>query len=137
MSIQSHAIKWGGALTVVFGMAAGAQAREELIQAGMGSWYGEEMAIGWRNGEPIFNKTASGDVFYPGGISAAHKTLPLGMCVLAVVKNTGKKLVVEINDRGPYKKGRIIDFSRGAAEELGFKESGEASVELYPAACPK
>lgn len=136
MSMQTQAFKLAGALTIAFGVSAGAQAAQKPIQVGTASWYGEEMAKGKKNGKLRYNKTASGQEFSPNRISAAHKTLPLGSCVLAVVKSTGRKLVVEINDRGPYSKGRIIDFSRKAAEELGFKHKGEAKVALYRVPCP-
>ena len=125
-----------GALTVVFGMSADAEPREglkcnDLEAKGMASWYGEEMAKAVRNGEYIFNPTASGEKFVPGGISAAHKTLPLGTYVRVERLDNGESLIVKINDRGPFAKDRILDLSRGAAEALDMKEDGEKRVAIY------
>jgi rare lipoprotein A len=64
------------------------------------------------------------------GISAAHKTLPFGTVVRVVDLETGRSVVVRINDRGPFVEGRIIDLSRGAAEELGIIDKGIARVGL-------
>ena len=100
------------------------------IRTGKASWYGEEMAVGRKHGKPVFNDTASGEAFSPDIVSAAHKTLPLGTYVKAVTEDD-RELVVKINDRGPYKKGRIIDFSEKAAELLHFRAKGETTVTLY------
>ena len=63
--------------------------------------------------------TANGERFDPHGLSAAHKKLPFGAKVAVVNRRTGKSIVVRINDRGPFIKGRIIDLSKGAARALG------------------
>ena len=89
---------------------------------GYASWYGEELA-----GSP----TAIGEPFNPDGISAAHKTLPLPSYVEVTALDTGRTIVVRVNDRGPFVQGqRIIDLSRGAAEQLGIKEQGHAPVRV-------
>ncbi|PZO82956.1 MAG: septal ring lytic transglycosylase RlpA family lipoprotein [Micavibrio aeruginosavorus] len=133
----------GGKLSRAFALACGmsvagvAQAQEcKLIQTGTASWYGEEMARGKKNGKRHYNKTASGDEFVPGGISAAHKTLRLNSEICVVAHGYNTKTMVEINDRGPFAKGRILDASRGLAERLGFKDDGEAKVSLYANCCP-
>ena len=64
------------------------------------------------------------------GISAAHKTLPFGAIVRFVDLETGRSIVVRINDRGPFVEGRIIDLSKGAAERLGIIERGIVPVGL-------
>ena len=64
------------------------------------------------------------------GVSAAHKTLPFGTIVKVVELETGKSIVVHINDRGPFIEGRIIDLSKGAAEKLGIVEKGITKVGL-------
>ena len=64
------------------------------------------------------------------GISAAHKTLPFGTIVRVVDLETGRSVVVRINDRGPFIEGRIIDLSKGAAERLGIIDKGIAKVGL-------
>lgn len=78
---------------------------------GYASWYGEELA-----GRP----TANGEIFDPAGISAAHKTLPLPSYVEVTALDTGRTILVRVNDRGPMAGDRLIDLSRGAAEQLGL-----------------
>ena len=63
--------------------------------------------------------TANGERYRPRGISAAHKRLPFGTRVAVINRRTGRSIVVRINDRGPFVKGRIIDLSKGAARALG------------------
>jgi len=90
-------------------------------ETGIASWYG-----------PGFdgNLTANGEVYDMNGISAAHKTLPFGTVVRVVDFDTGRSIVVRINDRGPFIEGRIIDLSKGAAEKLGMVERGIIPVGL-------
>lgn len=90
-------------------------------ETGIASWYG-----------PGFdgNYTANGEVYDMYGISAAHKTLPFGTIVRVVEIETGRSIVVRINDRGPFIEGRIIDLSKGAAEKLGIVEKGITKVGL-------
>ena len=90
-------------------------------EIGIASWYG-----------PGFdgNLTANGEVYDMYGISAAHKTLPFGTIVRVVEIETGRSIVVRINDRGPFIEGRIIDLSNGAAEKLGIVEKGITEVGL-------
>jgi rare lipoprotein A len=73
-------------------------------------------------------KTANGEFARPSGLTAAHKTLPLGTRVKVTNKRNGKWVVVRINDRGPYVKGRIIDMTPAGARALGF--SGLTQVEV-------
>jgi rare lipoprotein A len=63
-------------------------------------------------------------------MTAAHRTLPFGTMVRVTNPATGRSVVVRINDRGPFTKGRMIDVSRAAAEELGLIARGHATVEL-------
>ena len=95
----------------------------EYLDAGLASWYGNEMAIGKRNGEYIFNPTASGEKFVPSAMTAAHPKLPFGTMVRVVLDKKGADphgVLVRINDRGPFVHGRIIDLSRGSADALGM-----------------
>ena len=78
---------------------------------GYASWYGDELA-----GRP----TANGETFDPAAISAAHKTLPLPSYVEVTALDTGRTILVRVNDRGPMVGDRLIDLSRGAAEQLGL-----------------
>ena len=73
-------------------------------------------------------KTANGEFAWPGRLTAAHKTLPLGSHVRVTNKKNGKSVVVRINDRGPYVSGRIIDLTPAGARALGF--DGLAPVEV-------
>lgn len=73
-------------------------------------------------------KTASGERANPRGLTAAHRTLPFGSQVKVTNKKNGRSVVVRINDRGPFKRGRIIDLTPAAARQLGF--DGLAPVNL-------
>jgi rare lipoprotein A len=75
-------------------------------------------------------KTASGERYNPSGMTAAHRTLPFGTRVRVTDIRSKRSVVVRINDRGPFIKGRIIDVSRGAANELGLVGRGVAMVDL-------
>jgi rare lipoprotein A len=88
-------------------------------EVGYATWYGNESG----------NKTASGERFQAGWITAAHTTLPLPSYVEVTSLATGKRIIVRVNDRGPFSgHGRIIDLSRGAAEELGIKSTAAVRV---------
>lgn len=76
-------------------------------------------------------KTANGEPFNPGGMTAAHRTLPFGTKVRVVHEGTGREVVVRINDRGPFIRGRVIDLAQGAAQKLGLMASGTAPVAIY------
>jgi rare lipoprotein A len=91
------------------------------VSSGQASWYG-----------PGFygNRTASGEVFRPGTLTAAHRSLPFGTRVKVTNLWNGRSTVVRINDRGPFHGGRIIDLAHGAAQELGLTASGVADVKL-------
>jgi rare lipoprotein A len=75
-------------------------------------------------------KTASGEVFDMYGMTAAHLTLPLGSVVEVTNLENNRKIVVRVNDRGPYVKNRIIDLSYGAAEKLDMIGPGTVKVRI-------
>lgn len=75
-------------------------------------------------------KTASGEKFDPGELTAAHRTLPFGTRLRVTDVTTGRSVTVRINDRGPFIPGRIVDVSRSAAETLGMDRAGLAKVKL-------
>ncbi len=75
-------------------------------------------------------KTSSGEPFDMYAMTAAHKTLPLGVYVKVEHKRSGKEVVVRINDRGPFVGDRIIDLSEGAASRLGMLQEGVAAVRV-------
>lgn len=116
---------------VIFGMfvfaltsCAPYQARRncvDYIASGEASWYGPGF---------VGRKTANGERYNQKGLTAAHPTLPLGTTLRVTNLENGQSVVVRINDRGPYAKGRIIDLSKGAAEKIGMLRKGTASVRI-------
>jgi rare lipoprotein A len=99
------------------------QPKIRLVSTGRASWYGP----GFRG-----RKTASGDIFDDSKLTAAHKTLPLGTIAKVTNLSNGKSVKVEINDRGPYVDGRIVDLSQAAAHALGMVDRGVAHVKIEP-----
>ena len=107
-------------------VATAAVAAEELRaggQTGTASFYGAELA-----GRP----TASGVPYDPTALTAAHATLPFGSEVTVIALATGRRVKVEVNDRGPFTADRVIDLSRRAAELLGIVTRGVARVRIIP-----
>ncbi len=90
-------------------------------QTGIASWYRD-----WR--------TASGERYHAHKLTAAHRTLRFGTMVRVTNLGNGRSCVVRINDRGPFIRGRVIDVSKAAAEQLGLTKSGIARVRLDLAA---
>ncbi len=91
------------------------------VVVGVASWYGDALKG---------HKTASGERFDPSGLTAAHRTLPIGTWVEVTRPGTGLSVRVRINDRGPMSPRFIIDLSRGAAEKLQMVRMGVANVEM-------
>ncbi len=89
-------------------------------ETGLASWYGSESGV----------RTANGEHFDPNGLTAAHRTLPMPVNVRITNLDNGKSLVVRVNDRGPFARGRIIDVSARAAQLLGFYGQGTARVRV-------
>lgn len=98
------------------------------MEVGHASWYG-----------PKFHgkKTASGVIFDQQEFTAAHRNLPLGSRVRVTNLENAKFVEVEINDRGPFVPGRIIDLSRAAAKELGMLEDGVTPVRVEVLSLPE
>jgi rare lipoprotein A len=90
---------------------------------GNASWYGPGFAG---------RRTASGEIFDPGQLTAAHRTLPFGTVLRVTNLTNGLSVQVRINDRGPFKPDRVIDLSRAAAEEIDMIGSGLARVRVEP-----
>ena len=78
-------------------------------------------------------KTASGETYDMNKMTAAHRTLPFGMKVRVTELSSNRSVVVRINDRGPFTRGRIIDLSLAAARRLGMVQTGSAKVKVEPA----
>ncbi len=93
----------------------------KLPQVGKASWYGSKH---------LRKPTASGEEYDQARLTAAHRSLPLGTHVKVTNLDNGKSVEVEVNDRGPFKKNRIIDLSKAAARALGMMKSGTATVRL-------
>ena len=90
------------------------------ISTGVVSWYG---------GKFHGRKTASGEKYDKHELTAAHKSLPFGTKVKVTNIRNGKSVVVEINDRGPYAKSRVLDLSQAAFSEIGHTNTGVMQVE--------
>ena len=91
------------------------------LGTGVASYYGRQFAG---------HRTASGETFDPSQLTAAHRTLPFGSMVQVTEVGSGKSVVVRINDRGPFGRGRLIDVSEAAARQLGMIGPGHGSVRL-------
>jgi rare lipoprotein A len=85
-------------------------------QCGRASWYA------------LTSRTASGERMNPSAMTAAHRSLPFGTKLKVTNTNNGKAVVVRINDRGPFIRGRVLDLSKAAARQLGFVDSGHTAV---------
>jgi rare lipoprotein A len=105
--------------------------RKDYEEEGIASWYGAD----------FHNRlTANGEIFDMNSVSAAHKTLPMPSYVTVTNLDNGREITVRINDRGPFKPGRIIDMSRRAAQILGMDATGTARVRVkrvYPENAPE
>jgi rare lipoprotein A len=91
---------------------------EGMAETGHASWYA------------LHSRTASGERCDPGAMTAAHRTLPFGTRVKVENLRNGKTVIVRINDRGPYARGRIIDLTRAAAHKIGLVATGTAKVRV-------
>ncbi|SDA51167.1 MULTISPECIES: septal ring lytic transglycosylase RlpA family protein [Mesorhizobium] len=107
------------AVTIAAGLMVGASASSATAaagQCGRASWYA------------LHSRTASGERMNPSALTAAHRTLPFGTKLRVTNQNNGRSVIVRINDRGPFIKGRVLDLSKGAAGQLGFIGSGHTAV---------
>ncbi len=96
----------------------------------MGGMAEAKTTTGWASYYKSGKRTANGERFNPMGLTAAHRTLPFGTKVLITNLKNGMTVVVRINDRGPFIKGRVIDLSLGAAKVVGLNRSGVAKVKF-------
>ena len=108
-----------------FAAAGSAQARQSTVKS-------ERGALAYSGIASVYSysaqKTASGERFHSGALTAAHRSLPFGTLVRVTNRHNGRSVVVRINDRGPFVRGRVIDVTPAGARSLGF--SGLASVVL-------
>ena len=105
-----------GAVALGAGLMLALSAGSAAAQCGSASWYA------------LYSKTASGERMNPAAMTAAHRSLPFGTKIKVTNQKNGKSVVVRINDRGPFIKGRVIDLSKAAAQQLGFIKSGHTKI---------
>ncbi len=108
-------------LSLLIAFSTSACAKHKNVQVGKGSWYGKKF-----HGR----STASGEKYNMYAHTAAHKTLAFNTMVKVTNLTNNRSIVVRINDRGPYAKGRIIDLSYGAAKKLGYVNKGVAKLKV-------
>ncbi|MCQ2994553.1 septal ring lytic transglycosylase RlpA family protein [Pseudomonas syringae] len=113
--------------TALFTFLVGCASQDQIIdprgynETGNASYYGAR-----HHGK----RTASGEPFDQNGLTAAHRQLPFGTRVRVTNLDNDKSVIVRINDRGPHTRGRLIDLSRAAAEQIGMLRSGTAPVRV-------
>lgn len=109
------------AMGIIFaagGKPALAEQKKIFATTGMASYYG------------YGGRTANGERHNAQAMTAAHRTLPFGTRVRVTNASNGRSIVLRVNDRGPFVRGRIIDVSTAAADSLGFRKRGVAKVEI-------
>lgn len=107
-----------GIIFATSGNAAFADQKTQYSATGMASYYG------------YGGRTANGERHNAQAMTAAHRTLPFGTKVRVTNPSNGKSVVLRINDRGPFVRGRVIDVSTAAADTLGFRKRGVAKIEM-------
>lgn len=112
----------GACAALAFALALMPHPALALPQCGSASWY------------QLKGRTASGAMNDPSAMTAAHRSLPFGTKVRVSNLRNGRSVMVKINDRGPFVRGRIIDVSRAAAEKLGIRNAGHGRVRVSMAA---
>ena len=108
----------GLAAGLAWAFASGETVAASKVLTGKASWY------------KMGKVTANGERYNPHGLTAAHRTLRFGTKVRVTNLRNGRKVVVRINDRGPFIRGRIIDLSLGAAKLIGMTRAGIARVKV-------
>jgi rare lipoprotein A len=106
---------------LIFCLSLAAAQAQPPVQTGVASFYGRESGP----------RTASGERFDPNAMTAAHRSLPFG--TLLRVTYRGRSVVVRINDRGPFVRGRVIDLSAGAARRIGLPGVAPVTIEVLRA----
>jgi len=101
-------VSFGVFALLIFIALATSASGEDRVSA---SWYGDEFRG---------KRTASGETFNPQNLTAAHRTLPFGTCLVVGNPGNGKSVNVRVNDRGPFVRGRVLDLAAGAARAIGM-----------------
>ena len=103
-------------LTLILIFFATPSYADQVVRA---TWYGNELRG---------HRTASGEMFNPSGMTAAHRSLPFGTCLVVGNPKTGRKVAVRVNDRGPFTPGVMLDLSSGAAEAIGMRSTQSVTM---------
>jgi rare lipoprotein A len=103
------------------GASAGGSGEDRALGSGVASYYANSFAG---------HRTASGEPYRPGALTAAHRSALFGSRVRVTRLDNGRSVTVRINDRGPHVRGRVIDLSMAAAKAIGLHRSGTARVSL-------
>jgi peptidoglycan lytic transglycosylase len=106
------------ALALPIVVSAAGLARADTAECGRASYF------------TMTSRTASGVRANPNGMFAAHRTLPFGTMIRVENLRNGRSVLVQVNDRGPFVRGRVVDVSRAAADRLGFVSAGTAPVRV-------
>jgi len=126
LSARTEAMPSGSDMLPALVVPSVSQARFEEL--GIASWYGEQF-----QGNP----TASGEVYDMNGLTAAHRSLPIGTKLKVTNLRNQRSLIVRVNDRGPFISNRILDVSKAVAFRLGFMASGLAMVHCEVVSFPQ
>jgi rare lipoprotein A len=102
---------------------ASVSAKSTTAAIGRNPTHGQIVRATWYGNELRGNRTASGERFNPDGMTAAHRSLPFGTCLVVGNPKTGRTTVVRVNDRGPFTKGVTLDLSAGAARAIGMRST--------------
>ena len=115
---MGHLLRVAAGALVLCGLEIAALSDVSWAEGGRASWYA------------LTTRTASGERCDPRALTAAHRSLPFGTVLAVENLKNGRRVLVRVNDRGPFVGGRIIDVTRAAAIRLGFLEDGVARVRL-------
>ena len=142
-SLELKRMRWTLALGVLLAFVLAGCSSQNLTSAPPASYYAPPMPDNYRGSRtevaswygPGFagRRTSNGEIYNPEGLTAASKTLPIGSHVRVMNPDTGKSVVVRINDRGPYVRGRSLDLSHGAAQRIGLTGKGVGRVRVTSA----
>lgn len=116
MSFKSYTVALAALIATASTFTSVTEARAAGEDCGRASWYA------------LTSRTASGERMNPAKLTAAHRSLRFGTQVKVTNPNNGKSVVVRINDRGPFIRGRVLDLSKAAAAHIGMIRSGHAKI---------
>ena len=129
--LHTHPVRWlmGGLCALAVGVLVGCSSTPK-VGAAVPSGHSESGQASYYGNEFHGRKTANGERFDQGQLTAAHRTLPFGTRVKVTNTQTGKSVTVRVNDRGPFVKGRIIDLSSSAFKAIASLNAGVVPVRI-------